>query len=221
MAFLQAAPPREPFLQAPASVLWLIGVLIAAHLAFLYGPWPESFWDSLVFVPERLANGVTAEGLWPLVTHMFLHGGTLHLTFNCLWLLVFGAPVARRYGTGLFLLLFFACGIAGALTHLALHWGSSIAILGASGGVSGLMGAAFRLIHWPGTPQGVRLVPLFSRPLLTVSALWLLTNLIFGLTGFEGQAIAWEAHMGGFFLGLLGIGVIDRLSRRDAYYSAG
>lgn len=219
MAFLQSSPPREPFLQAPASVLWLIGVLVAVHLVFAFGLGSDQLWASLAFIPARFEAGLSASALWPLVTHMFLHGGALHLIMNCLWLLAFGPLVARRYGAGWFLALFFGSGIAGALTHLAFHWGSMDAVIGASGGVSGLMGAGFRMIRWPGVETTKRLVPLFARPILTFSALWLVTNLIFGIVGFDGQIIAWEAHVGGYLCGLLAIGLVDRL--RFGAYSAG
>lgn len=211
MAFLQSSPPREPFLHAPASVLWLIGVLVAVHLLAMYGPLPDSFWEALAFVPARLTEGGGLSAYVPLISHMFLHGGYLHLTMNCLWLLAFGPIVARRYGAGLFLALFFAAGIAGALTHLAFNWGSPVAVIGASGGVSGLMGAGFRMIRWPGVESSKWLVPLFARPILVFSAVWLGTNLVFGMIGLGGQEIAWEAHMGGYFFGLIAISLVDRL----------
>jgi len=211
MAFLQSSPPREPFLHAPASVLWLIGSLVAVHLLAVYGFLPDAVWESLAFVPARLIEGGGPSAYFSLVSHMFLHGGYLHLTMNCLWLLAFGPIVARRYGAGLFLALFFASGIAGALTHLAVNWGSPLAVIGASGGVSGLMGAGFRMIRWPGVHTSKRLVPLLARPILVFSAVWLITNLVFGIIGFGGQTIAWEAHMGGYFFGLFAISLVDRL----------
>jgi membrane associated rhomboid family serine protease len=92
-------------------------------------------------------------------------------------------------------------------------------MIGASGGISGLMAAGFRMMRWPGVPAGVRLVPIFSRPILMFSGLWMLTNLIFGLTGFgsgtSGDQIAWQAHMGGYLFGLLAIGLFDRRRAAD------
>ncbi|MDR3528715.1 MAG: rhomboid family intramembrane serine protease [Rhizomicrobium sp.] len=221
MAFLQSAPPREPFLHAPASVLWLIGVMVAVHLAIYFGLVPEAVLDYLVFVPARLMDGTDLLGkLVPFVGYIFLHGGAMHLTFNCLWLLAFGPIVARRYGPGLFLGFFLLSGIVSALLYLAFNWGSTIPVIGASGAISGLMGGGLRMMRWPGTPSSGRLAPIFSRQILVFSGFWLITNLIFGLAGFDGQTIAWQAHMGGYLFGLVAISAVDwlRFGRR---YSAG
>ncbi len=216
MAFLQSRPPREPFLHAPPSVLGLIAVLIAIHLAVAFIPIPIEALTPYAFVPARYSDGAPPlELVLPLVSHMFLHGSFLHLIVNCAWLLAFGPVVARRLGGVSFVVFFLAAGVAGALMQLVLTWGSPEAMIGASGGISGLMAAGFRMMRWPGVPSNVRLVPLFSRPILMFSGLWLITNLIFGLTGFgtgnSGALIAWQAHMGGYLFGLLAIGLFDRL----------
>ena len=82
----------------------------------------------------------------PLVTYAFLHGDFVHLIFNSLWFLVFATAVARRVGTGRFLLLMLITTLGAAFMHLIFHWGSPVPVVGASGAVSGLMGAAFRFI---------------------------------------------------------------------------
>jgi membrane associated rhomboid family serine protease len=221
MAFLQSAPPREPFLHAPASVLWLIGVMVAVHVAVSFGQVPDAVVDYLVLVPARLIDGTALPAqLVPFVGYMFLHGGAMHLTINCLWLLAFGPLVARRYGGGLFLGFFLVSGIVAALLYLAFNWGSTMPVIGASGAISGLMGGGMRMIRWPGVNASKRLAPLLSRPILMFSALWLITNLVFGVIGVDGQIVAWQAHMGGYLFGLFAIGVVDwlRFGRR---YSAG
>ena len=219
MAFLQSRPPREPFLHAPAVVLGLIGVLVAIHLAVTFVPIPLKALEPYAFVPARYAEGAGPLALVvPLFSHMFLHGSFTHLIINCLWLLAFGPVVARRCGAVAFLAFFLACGAAGALAHLALNWGSSDGMIGASGGISGLMAAGFRMLRWPGVRYGSRLVPLLSRPILLFSAVWLVINFLFGISGFgtgtSGQLIAWQAHMGGYLFGLVAIGGFDRLRPR-------
>lgn len=216
MAFLQSQPPREPFLHAPASVVGLIAVLAAIHLAVTFIPVPLADLEPYAFIPARYAEGAPLlELVLPLVSHMFLHGSFMHLIINCLWLLAFGPVVARRLGGLLFLAFFLFCGAAGALMELALTWGSDAAMIGASGGIAGLMAAGFRMLRWPGVRPGVRLVPVFSRPIVVFTALWLVTNVIFGLTGWgtgnSGDQIAWQAHMGGYLFGLFAIGLFDRL----------
>jgi membrane associated rhomboid family serine protease len=103
------------------------------------------------------------------------------------------------------------------VTHLIFHWGSDVPVVGASGAVSGLMGAAFRFIFidprltpvWP--PERLSL---FSRPVLLASAVWVVLNVVLGITGFApegfGRMIAWEAHLGGYFAGLLMFSLFDR-----------
>jgi len=91
-----------------------------------------------------------------------------------------------------------------------------VPVVGASGAVSGLMAGAFRFIFinpreavWPPT-----LLPLFSRPVILATVIWVVLNVLFGVTGYTpegfGRAIAWEAHLGGFFTGLLIFPLFDR-----------
>jgi membrane associated rhomboid family serine protease len=221
MAFLQSQPPREPFLHAPAVVLWLIAVLVAVHLAITLIPISDEALLPFAFVPARYAQGAGLLALTvPLVSHMFLHANFVHLGVNCLWLLAFGPIVARRYGSVSFLSFFILCGVAGALAYLALNWGSMIPVIGASGGISGLMAAGLRMLRWPAMPAGGRLAPLLSRPILIFTAVWFVTNLLFGITGLGfggiGGQIAWQAHVGGYVCGLFGIDLLERLHLRRA-----
>lgn len=119
MAFLQSEPPREPFLHAPASVLWLIGALVLAHVARVAAPaaLSDDLLTQYAFIPARYGASFGTSGLFglmaPFVSYMFLHADFVHLGVNCVWLLAFGPIVARRYGTMLFLLFFAVCGVAG------------------------------------------------------------------------------------------------------------
>ena len=223
MAFLQSQSPRQPFLHAPASVLLLIAALVLAHVARIAAPapWPNEILTQFAFIPARYGAGFAGGGLLglavPFVSHMFLHANFVHLGINCVWLLAFGPIVARRYGTGLFLLFFAVCGVAGAATYLALDWGSPAGVIGASGAISGLMAAGIRMYPWPGSPQGRAMAPIFSSTVLLFTGIWLGTNLLFGIFGFgvggEIQQIAWQAHLGGYFVGLISAGGFDALSR--------
>lgn len=231
MAFFQEfRPAREPFIRAPASVLVLIGLLVAAHIGRTLAPPAVS--DGLlngyalvavIYSPQALHALGAGSPSWyallaPLVGHMFLHAGALHLTINCLWLLVFGSVVARRLGPLGFYLLFLLCGLGGAVVFIAVEWGQVVGAIGASGAISGLMGAAIRMIRlqepWLNGAD-VRLAPLSSRPVLSFSAIWLLLNLAMGLTGFVPggtlEPIAWQDHLGGYLAGLILAGPFDRL----------
>ena len=224
MAFLQSEPPREPFLHAPASVLWLIGVLVLAHIARMAVPaaLSDELLTDYAFIPARYGGGFQAGGFLglavPFVSHMFLHADFVHLGVNCVWLLAFGPIVARRYGTILFLLFFAVCGVAGAATYLAFDWGSPAGVIGASGAISGLMAAGIRMFPWPGSPLARPMAPIFSSPVLLFTGFWLGTNLLFGLLGIgaggEVREIAWQAHLGGYFAGLALAGGFEALRDR-------
>ena len=218
MAFFQSTgPSNEPFLNAPASVLWLIVVIMATHTmrVFLAEPLADNIVIDYAFIPARPSDVLT------YVSYLFLHGGFLHAIINSLWLLAFGPPVAWRVGTARFFVFYFLCGITAALAHLISDWGSVVPVVGASGAVSGLMGGAIRILY-AGDPTLSRgeagpLAPIFSRPVLLFSSVWLGVNIVVGVTGLglteEGALIAWVAHMGGFFAGLLGISLIEPMNR--------
>ena len=234
MAFLTPHAPRQPIFRAPAVVPLLIGALVAAHAArTLVSPAQSLEWiNRFAFIPARYSasflsqHGMDPGSLFdrglPFVSYMALHNDYTHVAINCLWLLAFGPIVARRFGTPLFLLFFILCGIAAAATHLAFNWGSLDPVIGASGGISGLMAAGIRLLPterppWAsaGPPAEAAMLPLRSRQILFFSLVWTVLNIVTGMTGFgmggEVGLIAWQAHMGGFVAGLLLSEVFDRI----------
>jgi membrane associated rhomboid family serine protease len=235
MAFFQdQRPSREPFLNAPAIIFLLIGVLVAAHVirVMLPPPWPQYLLFEFAFIPARYsetalaASGIPPPGLAgkviPFISYMFLHGDYTHLAINSLWLLAFGPIVAKRLKTTKFLLFFLFCGVVSAAAHLVVYFGAVEQVVGASGAISGLMGAAIRIFYGRlffgrNTPEGQisPLAPIFSRPIIGFTAVWLLANFVAGVTGLgltdATASVAWVAHLGGYFAGLFGITVFDRL----------
>jgi membrane associated rhomboid family serine protease len=226
----QGVPPqrrREPMFRAPKVVTVLLGALILIHVARLFlteeqdwalitafGLVPADVTSALHALP-RLEPLALASLLWPFVTHTFLHGGLLHLGFNALWLLALGTPVAQRLGALRFLWLYFLCGILGALFYVLIRPESQIPVIGASGAISGLMGAVVRFALVPS--RSGKLVSLSDARLLIFVGLWFIINLVFGVTGVgvtdEAMAIAWEAHVGGFLGGLVLFPLFDRAQR--------
>ena len=199
---------REPAVNAPWPVVALIAVLIAAHLARVWsGTSPEPF---------ALSAGDLSQGRWTdLVTHLFVHAGWAHLAMNSIFILAFGAPVARflradALGALVFALFFLACGVIAGAGYAALAavlakigvGTSDWALIGASGAASGLMGAAARLIEGRG-----RLGPLGGKTVIGMTLAWILLNVLLGFTGLTpgvaGAPVAWEAHIIGYFAGLL------------------
>ena len=234
MAFLQPHAPRQPIFRAPAVVLGMIALLVAAHLArTLVSEEQSAAWiNAYAFIPARYSaaflsqHGVDAgnlvEQVLPFFTYMFLHNDYTHLTINSLWLLAFGPIVARRFGAVLFLIFFAICGLAGAAAHLAFNWGSLEPVIGASAAISGLMAAGIRLLPTErpvlageGPPAEAAMLPLWSRQIILFTLIWVVLNIVAGLTGFgmagEVGLIAWQAHLGGYAAGLFLSGPFDAM----------
>jgi membrane associated rhomboid family serine protease len=183
------------------------------------------------FIPARFGGlpGFTANfpgglgaDVWTFVTYAFLHGDLTHLGINVLWLLPFGTAVARRFSTTRFLAFFAATAAVGAAVHLASRGPEFLPMIGASAAISGFMAAAIRFVFQIGGPLGVfrrtdtaaYLVPaapllqtLRDPRILAFLVVWFGLNILFGVgaVGAFGvdQAVAWQAHIGGFVAGLL------------------
>ncbi len=169
--------------------------------------------------------------VWTLLTYAFLHADWAHIGLNSVWLVAFGAPVARRFGSSRFMALFVATALAGAAAHYAFHAYDCLPIIGASAAVSGAMGAALRFVFQPGAPLGLALAlrpddarayhlralplgqALRDRRVLTFIIFWFIMNFGFGVAaqplGLTDSGIAWEAHVGGFLAGLLFFSAFD------------
>ena len=164
----------------------------------------------------------TGAEVWTFVTYAFLHGDITHLAMNAIWFLPFGSAVARRFGTLRTLGFFAATAAGGALMHLVTHWGEIVPMIGASGAVSGFMAGAIRFAFQHGGPLAmfrsdnprayfVPAAPLTSAlrdsRILVFLVVWFGLNVLVGVLGVgapEGeQTIAWQAHIGGFLVGLL------------------
>lgn len=213
----RGAGPPEPAFRAPWPALLLAAACPAGYALQHLGGSPLLAADRFGFRPSLLQDG----GWTGLLIALFVHAGWAHAWLNGLAALAFGAPVARRLGTGptgaaLFALFFVACGVAGSLGFAALHLRDGAVLVGASGGIAGLMGAASRMIP----PAGARLLPLSSRPVLTMAGAWLAVNAVFAAAGLDvggsGAPLAWEAHLVGYAAGLLGVGPMLKLARPRA-----
>jgi len=214
---------RQPLLNAPAVVLWLIFLLLALHAirSALPGDLPDMILMQFGFVPARYAyvagHGVELAELPALIlapfTYMLLHADFTHVGVNSLWLLVFGPAVARRLRTGRFLLFFVFCGVAAILLHLTVYWSSPVAVIGASGAISGLMGAGMRILYGHLYERSDGLAPVYSRPIVMFTLVWMVVNIVSGVfrIGVTGDValIAWVAHLGGYFTGLFGISLFN------------
>ena len=180
-------------------------------------------------VPCRL-TGACAPGapLLPpaltVLTSMFLHGGLLHVGGNMLYLWIFGNNVEDTLGHGRFVVFYLAGGAAAAAAQTALSAGSSVPMIGASGAVSGVLGA-YLLLFPRASVLTVIIFGFFVRivriPAVVMLGLWFLVQFLGGLAAWGSAALhgeamggetAWFAHLGGF---LAGMALLSALRPRD------
>jgi membrane associated rhomboid family serine protease len=187
----------------PIVTLALIALNVLFFFVELSGGDP--FVKQWAFVPSRfLAN--PAADLPTLFTSMFMHGGWLHLGGNMLYLWIFGDNVEDRFGHGLFLVFYILCGLAATFAQLMFSAGSHVPNLGASGAIAGVLGSYILLF-----PQGrVRVLQgrqVVQMPALMVIGFWIVLQLFSGIGSISSAAdsggVAYMAHIGGFFAGLL------------------
>ena len=123
-------PARERILNVPAIIVVLVAVFCSVHAIFTLLLTERQTNEALLllaFIPARYDfnlplgepwPGGFAADIWTFVTYAFLHGDLNHLLFNSVWLLAFGSPVARRFGSWRFLMFFAVTAAAGAGAHL-------------------------------------------------------------------------------------------------------
>ncbi len=231
---------RQPIFLLPGAVMSLVGLMIAIQAAQSLvlgqqGQLQLVMWFG--FVPMRVWQPDAVPGgwvplLWTPLTHAFLHAGWEHVLLNSAWLAIFGTPVARRYGTPKFLIMFAICAVIGAFTFLILASPDAFVLVGASGGIAGLTGAAMRFVfqpveiaRHPETGETIvlgRRLARFGDVLRDTRArffiiFWLGINALMpvlpALTGGMQMQIAWQAHLGGFIAGFLLVPLLERRKR--------
>jgi membrane associated rhomboid family serine protease len=236
--------PREPVLTLPGALTAYVLLLAVIHLRVLLPPDLENWTiDVFAFIPKRYDSTLLAidfpggEGakVWTFVTYSLLHANLTHLGFNVLWLLPFGSALARRFGAIRFFVFMAVTAAAGALAHLVTHEHAISPMIGASASVSGTMAAAIRFAFVQGSflsfnrgdADAAARVPALSLTralrnprVLGFLAVWFGVNLIFGIgsiaIGAEGASVAWQAHIGGFFAGLVLFSLFDPVPRAIA-----
>ena len=187
----------------------------ALHLVRTAGVTPAA-------VASTLFRGhIEARPVLTLFSSMFLHGGWMHLLGNMLYLYIFGDNVEDRLGHGGYLVFYLLCGIGSALVQVYMQQASTSPLIGASGAISGVLGAYFLL--YP-RARVLTLIPLFVFfPVVELSAFfflgfWFLLQFLQGaLSAGAGDAaaggVAWWAHAGGFVAGAVLLPVFLLLKR--------
>jgi membrane associated rhomboid family serine protease len=197
-----------------------IGIIAANIAAFLYevsvGEYLPQLFEQYAAIPLKITLFLN-EGigsvfvLGSLISSMFLHGGWLHLGGNMLYLWVFGDNVEDKVGHLRFLVFYLLCGLIAGAAHVFIDPTSDIPTVGASGAVSGILGAY--LLMFP-RARVLTLIPIFvflqvaELPALVVLGLWFVLQFFNGMVslGYETAGmggVAWWAHIGGFVAGLL------------------
>ncbi len=194
--------PRARF---PIVTVALLLANLAVFLFSLHGvASPSAFIDQYAFVPARFFSGDDVTGLF---TSLFLHGGWLHLLGNMYFLWVFGDNVEDRLKLSQFVIFYLFCGLAAALIHGVLTDQPLVPTIGASGAISGIMGAY--LVLYPRR----RMYQVFWFIQFKISVafyliFWLGLQVVY--SGFHIGGVAWFAHIGGFVVGAAGIWLLNR-----------
>lgn len=140
---------------------------------------------------------------FPMISYMFVHGGFMHIAGNMVFLWVFADNVEDFFGHVAFLCFYLICGIGALFIQVLFSWSSSGYIVGASGALAGVMGAY--LVLYPHakvkTFVPVFVVFLVDIPAVVFLGFWILLQFISASSGEEG--VAWWAHIGGFFIGIM------------------
>jgi membrane associated rhomboid family serine protease len=194
--------------------------LILANIAvFLYEvslevTLPRGAFDALLLaystVPARFPAFLAGRAAFdasfvPLVTSMFLHSGFLHIAGNMLFLWIFGDNVEDFFGHFTYFFFYMVCGIGAGLLHVLFNFHSNIPAIGASGAISGVMGAYILL--YP-RARILTLVFIFPLPVPAVIflGLWYVLQFLAGISSIGAKVtggVAVWAHIGGFLLGML------------------
>jgi len=182
---------------------------IAQAFVFQYGAIPAAiFGHEAALAEEVLGVPVTLT----LLTSMFLHGGWMHLIGNMLYLWIFGNNIEDVMGHVKFVIFYVVCGFLAAMSHALTDPSSGVPMVGASGAISGVLGAY--LLLFP-RAQVMVLIPLgfFTRAMYVpagfVLGFWFVMQLLSSVmsVGHEGGGVAFFAHVGGFVAGMALIGL--------------
>lgn len=182
------------------------------------------FVDLIGLVPGIQIEHVEGPGFLPItaLTSIFLHAGWLHLVLNMLFLWIFGNNVEDQLGRIRFLLFYLAAGLAGVALHVATQPESPVPMVGASGAISGMLGAYLVLFPRARVTSLLFLgffVQLIQVPAVLLISLWMVIQVLGGLVGLTLSSnvggVAYWAHIGGFVAGWVGMRVFFRKNLED------
>jgi len=191
-------------------LLILINIVVFVFQLSL-GPNQSGFFFAHGAIPYRMIHGFSINGLpAPVVqsifTSMFIHGGFFHVVGNMLYLWIFGNNVEDEFGHLRFVFFYLLCGIIAAYSHALIDAASKVPMVGASGAVSGILGAYFLLFP---RAKILTLLPIgffittVRIPAMVVLGFWVVGQFMWAFsTPKGGGGVAWFAHIGGFLAGM-------------------
>ncbi|HEY2109373.1 MAG TPA: rhomboid family intramembrane serine protease [Candidatus Acidoferrales bacterium] len=215
-------------------LLIVVNVLVFCYQISLSNAANDAFIRTFGMVPLKMKLALAGshytllEAFLPLITCMFLHGGFLHILGNMWFLWIFGGAVEDRMSPISYLLFYFICGIGSGLAQALFGWGSNLPSIGASGAISGVLGAY--VVFFPSS-RILTLVPLFvffftvQIPAIVFIGLWFAVQFLSGVSslsvrgGASMGGVAWWAHVGGFVLGALLAKAFESGRRRADTYT--
>jgi membrane associated rhomboid family serine protease len=202
------------------TMLILANVIIFLYQLTLTPHQYQAFVMANATVPSHIHAFLNGHGSFqfaflPLLTSMFLHSGFAHIAGNMLFLWIFGDNVEDYFGHFPYLLFYLVCGVGADLLHIVFNFHSSLPALGASGAISGVMGAY--IVLYP-RARILTLVLIFFVPIpaFIILGYWFLLQFVAGISSVGSAAtggVAWWAHIGGFLLGM-GITVMSLGERK-------
>ncbi len=189
----------------PYMTVALITINAAVFLVqILSGEFGKMLTYDFSVTPYNIFHPQSHEVYITLFTSMFLHAGISHLLGNMIFLWIFGDDIEDALGHFRYLLFYIVCGLAAILLHSVIYHGSHIPVLGASGAISGILGAYFLL--YPEV-RVLTIVPIFFIirfvwiPSTFFLIIWFAFQLLYAANPSSHQ-IAFLAHIGGFLAGL-------------------
>jgi membrane associated rhomboid family serine protease len=222
----------------PTEHFPIVTVLLIAANCFVYfflqdglwqlpasgGEWPVQQYAA---IPCEFTGQCPAQGppstIVTAFTSMFMHGSLLHLGGNMLFLWIFGNNVEDSMGPVLFLLFYVLAGLAADAAHIVTDVDSTVATLGASGAVSGVLGGYLLLFPRARVVTVIFIIFFFTileLPAILFLGLWIVQQAVLAyfdlLQPTEGGGVAYFAHIGGFVCGLLLIRVFASEKRHKA-----
>lgn len=203
-----------PVLLLGNLLIFFVEVLSAQSAYF---PISSPVVQELAFRPEDLTNG----RFYTLFTSMFLHADFVaHLLGNMLFLFLLGMPLEQRIGKARFAAVYFVSGIAGTLfMGLVLSAEPWVLVLGASGAISGVMGALLLLYPRDQIPMILGFLFLPNVPVWLAALSWFILSVV-QYAGLSSSGVAWEAHLIGFIVGAIVAGAVGKkeAARRTATF---